>query len=201
MDSGTASLIGVVVGASITSLREWFVVSRSRRNGAVYLVSRIAPLLDDFVAKCASVSQDEGEEDQEGRTITRVATPTLDFKDLDVDWKTLPAALMRELLEIPFRVDLAENAIADADEHSDPYDNGYTFEVRRMEYGQLGLATHDLMLRLLKHAKLPARTVRSWNPLSVIRAEMTEIEVRRNNCEKAHQEWLKTAPPAPPFPS
>lgn len=200
MDSGTASLIGVVVGASITSLREWIVLSKSRRKGAVYLVSRIAPLLDDFVARCASVSRDVGEEDPEGRTFTSVATPMLDLKDLDVDWKTLPADLMRELLEIPFRIDVAEKAIANVDEHADPYDNNYTFEIRRMEYGQLGLATHDLMLRLLKHAKLPARTVRSWNPVSVIQAEMTEIEVRRNDREKVHQEWLKTAPPAPPLP-
>lgn len=200
MDSGAASLIGVLLGASITSLREWFVVSRSRRKGAVYLVSRIAPLLDDFIAKCASVSRDEGEEDQEGRTFTSVTTPTLDFKDLDVDWKTLPAALMRELLEIPFRIDVAGKAIDSVDDN-DPGDNSYMFEVRRLEYGQLGLATHDLMLRLLEHSKLPARTVRSWNPVSVIQTEMSEIEVMRNNREKAHQEWLKTALPAPPFSS
>lgn len=199
MDSGVASLIGVVVGASITSLREWIVLWKTRRRGAVYLVSRIAPLLDEFVAKCASVSRDEGEDDHEGRTFTTVDTPTLDFKDLDADWKTLPAGLMRELLEIPFKIDVADKAIADTDEHSDPYDNGATFEVRRVEYGQLGLATHALMIRLLQHAKLPQRPVRKWDPVRFIQEELVEIEVKREAREKAHQEWLKTAPPFPAY--
>jgi hypothetical protein len=198
MDSGTASLIGVLVGAGITSMREVMTYYFQRGKSRVYLASRVAPSLEAFIAQCARVAIDEGDDNNaQGFSYPSTDTPSIDFKGLDVDWKTLPPALMRELLEIPSRIDIANAVIGDENEYSTPPDYEEFFMVRRTEFGKLGLHVQNLLTQLLEHARLPARSVRSWNPVFEINRELADVEKRRAERYSVHFELSETAPAAP----
>lgn len=191
MDSGTAGLIGVVVGATITSIREFLVHRGNRRRNAIYLASRVSSMLERFVVDCARASCDTGEPDPEGNYYPRYATPQFDPTTLDVDWKTLPAGLMYSILDLPYRIEVAEGSIEAASEN-----DGF-YEERRFQFATLGLEASVLVVRLLSHAGLPERPTQKWDPVDTMRRELSEIVEARRLGEVRHAEWMKTAPSVP----
>lgn len=191
MDSGTAGLIGVVVGAAITSVREFLVYRGNRRRNSIYLASRVSSMLERFVVDCARASFDTGEPDHEGNYYPRYATPKFDPTTLDVDWKTLPAGLMYSILDLPYRIEVAEGSVEATSE-----DDGF-YEERRFQFATLGLEASALVVKLLSHAGLPKRPTQKWDPVDTMRRELAEIVEARRLGEVRHAEWMKTAPPVP----
>lgn len=96
MSEALFGLLGVIVGASITILKESVAARIARRRNAEYLAIRVVSALDEFIEGCAGVAGDNGYRDgcHVGVATILVPTPNFDIHDLDADWKAIPAKLM-----------------------------------------------------------------------------------------------------------
>lgn len=105
-------LLGVIVGASITVAREYWVAKTSRRKDAEYLAIRVITLLDGFAEKCADVVGDDGlihgQTGPDGRRSPQASTPDCTVESLDVNWKSIPSNIMYEILSLPNQVSMAD---------------------------------------------------------------------------------------------
>jgi len=180
-------LLGVIVGAVITSWREiWFFRLKNQKEKE-YLVIQLLSKLERFVRGCADVVADdglfEGRGDDDGARRTQVDVPKIDFEDLKVDWKVLPIDFMYEILDLPYKTELANNLIRSAGENADYPDFETYFEIRQYEYATLGLDTNKLINKLRAEIKLEPRPEpkNGWNVVSYIASEKSKLEKARND--------------------
>jgi hypothetical protein len=87
--TGLIGLLGIIIGAAITWLRECWNEHRLRKRRAAYLSVRIICILDRYVSKCHDAIEEQS---------TKVLTP--EFPD-DVDWKSIDSKLMYRILDFP----------------------------------------------------------------------------------------------------
>jgi hypothetical protein len=145
MSEAVIGLIGVMVGALITGASEFWKERRTRKKNAEYLAIRIVSLLDRYVEGCTEVAGDDGlcqgQPDEDGCRRIQVEVPELHIQLIDVDWRSIPATLMYQILSFPNKIDAANHRIHGEFEHaSSPPDYEEGFEERRYQYALLGLA-------------------------------------------------------------
>lgn len=184
MQSAIFGLLGVALGALLTVAREWWFLSRKTRKDAEYLSIQVSCELERYMAKCAEVVGDdgvcEGQTDENGYHSIQVQAPRFDPMSLDVEWKSLPADLMYEILDFPYRAEIANQAINFAFEYeAGPPEYWEGFEERQLQYATLGLAASQLAAKLRKHVDLPARSVGDWSPVRYMEEKKSTIESRR----------------------
>lgn len=164
MESAIFGLVGVVLGALLTVAREWWLQSRKTRKDAEYLSIQVSCELERYVARCAEVVGDnglcEGQPDEHGCHAIQVEQPKFDPMSLNVEWKSLPAKLMYEILDFPYKNEIANQSIHMKFEYvASPPDYWEGFEERQFQYATLGIAASQLVTKLRKHVDLPARTL------------------------------------------
>ena len=158
---------------------------------AEYLSIQVSCELERYMAKCAEVVGDdglcEGQPDEDGCHSMQVQAPKFDPMSLNVEWKSLPVNLMYEILDFPFKAEIANQAIFAAFEYeAGPPDYWEGFEERHLQYATLGLAASQLATKLRKHVDLPARSVGDWNPVRYMEEKKSTIESKR--AKRATQE-------------
>lgn len=159
-------IIGVILGAFLTLVREYWIDYRARKRKAVYLAIRVTCMLEEFLIDCANVSADHGEYDQNGCLYPKVSCPQLSFSSLDVDWQSLPSNLMYEILNFPFSIEVSEKHIANVIDYiANPPDYDEFFKARQYEYSNLGLKAYDLAKELRSKYGLPSKEFAYWNPI------------------------------------
>lgn len=136
------------------------------------------------MAKCAEVVGDdglcEGIPDEDGYHSIQVQAPKFHPMSLNVEWKSLPVNLMYEILDFPYKAEIADQAINSAFEYeAGPPDYWEGFEERQFQYATLGLAASQLTTKLRNHVDLPARSVGGWNPVFYMEKKKSVIESRR----------------------
>lgn len=183
MESAVFGLIGVVVGAILTGVRElWFQKWKNRKD-AEYLAILVSCQLQKFIAGCAGVAGDdgtyEGQTEKGGYRSIQVESPTLALIDLKVEWKVLPANLMYSLLQLPYRVELVAQQTMYEFNHASPPDYSAAFEERQLQYSTLGIDASRLVTQLLKHAALPEAKPDGWDPIAFMREQRAKIDVLR----------------------
>ena len=185
MDKAIIGLIGVVLGACLTLLKEWLFQCIKNKKEYEYLSIRISCMLDSFIAGCANVVQDDGtshgQYDPDGYAKIQVETPSFDPESIEVEWKSLPAKLMYEILNFPNEVETANQIINSTFEYDDPPEYGEGFQERQYQYAHLGIKAYKLATKLRNLSKLPQKEFIKWNPIEHMKTKIINIETLRNN--------------------
>lgn len=183
MTEALIGLVGVIVGALMTAAKDIWVERRSRRKNAEYLAIRVVSMLDRFVEGCTGVAGDDGlsygQPNEEGEREIQVSAPDFEVQSLDVDWKSIPAELMYEILSFPDLVSAATHRVSGAFEFADPPDYEEGFEERQYQYALLGLKASQIAIKLRRKYRLPEHEHRDWSPIDYLRETQERInEVR-----------------------
>jgi len=195
MESAIFGLVGVALGALLTVVKEWWFQIRKNQKDAEYLAIRVSCELERYVARCAQVVGDDGldhgQTDEHGYHAVQAEAPKFDPMSFMVEWKSLPTTLMYEILDFPFKADIADRAVSNTFNYAaDPPDYYEGFEERQFQYAALGIAASQLVNKLRKHGKLPSRTVGDWDPVRYMEEQKSNIESRR--AERAGRHSLPT---------
>lgn len=188
MESAIFGLVGVALGALLTVAREWWFQSRKNKKDAEYLSILVSCELERYAARCADVVGDdglfEGQPDENGYSTIQVGAPKFEPHAFSVEWKSLPAHLMYEILNFPYKAELANSSVSTAFEYAaTPPDFSEGFEERQLQYACLGLAALKLAARLREYVGLPPRDIGEWNPAEYMEGQKTDIELRRKESE------------------
>ena len=190
MESAIFGLVGVALGALLTVAKEWWFQRSRNRKDAEYLSIQVSCALERYVAHCAKVVSDDGlrcgQPDKDGCSSIQVLPPTFEPELLKVEWKSLPANLMYEVLDFPYKAEVASQSVDDAfeDDHPPDFDEG--FEERHFQYATLGIAASKLAAELRQHVGLPTRTAGDWDPVRYMQEQKSAIELRRMERAKIH---------------
>jgi len=180
MESAVFGLIGVVVGSFLTIAKEWWFQHRRAKKDATFLSIKVSCELLKFAGSCANVAGDHGEEDGNGCCVPRTSTPDFKPETFDVEWKALPDKLMFEVLDLPFKIEQADETISGVYEHvADPPDYPEWYEERQLQYATLGLSALGLASRLRSYAGLPLSKTDDYYPGEYLGRKKTQIEESR----------------------
>lgn len=194
MTEALIGLVGVIVGALMTAAKDIWVEWRSRRKNAEYLAIRVVSMLDRFVEGCAGVAGDDGlccgQPNEAGVCEIQVPAPKFEIQSLDVDWRSIPANLMYEILSFPDLVYGAANRVSGVFEFAGPPDYEEGFEERQYQYSSLGLKASQLSETLRSQYRLPEHHHGDWNPVEYLRETQSRIkEVRSRRNEGRAKFW------------
>ncbi len=184
MDKAAYGLIGVVLGVVLTVAKEWWFQNRKNKKNAEYLAIQIISMLDRFVSGCAAVVSDDGlyhgRPDKDGCSQIQVKVPKLEPEAAKVEWRSLPASLMYEVLTFPNKVEVANNRIDAEFEYSAfPPDYSEGFEERQFQYAGLGIDADRLASKLRVHASLSAKPKSDYDPVEYMKGQLETISNRR----------------------
>ena len=200
IDRAFWGLAGVVVGFTLTTLKDWWKHKATLQNDRYYLSVLTVSKLDVFFGMSCAVVSDKGTymtrgEGQESRTYLEEQTevPIFELGSIDVDWRCLPQELMFELLTFPAKKEQANNMIAGAREQECPPDFDEFFQERRYQYATLGLKAVNLATRLRTLSKLPAHKYgeKCWDPVAELLKRKNEIEATREQYREQQIELSK----------
>lgn len=192
MDKATYGLIGVAVGFLLTFVKDWWLNKSKQQKEISYLCIHVSCELDRFVDACSRVVGDDGlyqgQPNKDGYLFTQVGTPTFEFEILDVDWKSLPAKTLYEILSFPLAVESSNSLIsATFDNCVSPDDSYEGFEERQLQYATLGIKANDLAVRLRKLGKLPSKEIPKYGPVKFMSERKSKIEELRESRYKGQQ--------------
>jgi hypothetical protein len=184
MESAIFGLVGVALGALLTVLREWWFQNRKNKKDAEYLAILMSCELERYAAGCAAVVGDdglyEGQPDEKGYSSIQVESPKFEPHAFSVEWKSLPAHLMYEILDLPYKAELASERISAAFKYAaTPPDFSEGFEERQFQYACLGLTALKLATKLRGYVGLPQKNIDEWNPVEYMERHKADIESRR----------------------
>lgn len=184
-------LIGVIVGSSLTWIREAIVQKKSRANRARYLAVRIICVLDEYVEKCVEVVSDDGtimgqasRRDEGGMEYFDpvVSLPPSPIFSDDVDWKSIDGELMYRILKLPNEIRETDNHIQFVSyEIAYPPDFVELFEARWLGYAELGLEAVAITDHLREIYILPRRAHNKRNadsnPKKILEEKLQKAKV------------------------
>ncbi|MCD9026605.1 hypothetical protein LDO26_00045 [Luteimonas sp. BDR2-5] len=179
--SAAFGLLGVIVGAGLTYVREYLVQRKKQKQDVAYLAVVVSGALERFSAGCLRVVNDDGlyqgQPNREGSREIQARTPEFRPELLNVEWKSLPTSLMYEILDLPYRIEVANGVISDAAEYAAmPPDYEEFYEQRQYQYADLGIAAARLAARLRAQAGFSERRRGEWDPVAHMEAERAKIE-------------------------
>ena len=146
-------LIGIVLGTVLSAvssvIRELYAERRAKKKEAEYLAIRMVCIFDFFIEGCPSVISDDGlsrgQPDAEGYSSIQVKPPQLNVQLEDVNWKSFPPKLMYEILYFPNLIMDSESLINSTFEYAaSPPDYYEGFEERQYQYSKLGIMASKL---------------------------------------------------------
>ncbi|ADT94299.1 MULTISPECIES: hypothetical protein [Shewanella] len=160
MEKEFIGLLGVVVGFVLNLVYGAWGKRNQRKQEQYYLAVVVTMQLDRFFDEAVFLCGDNGTPDQEGYYISTIPYPKFELPTKDVDWRSLPQDLMRDILWLPECIRSAQELIASASEYaaSPPYFEEY-FETRQYEFAKLALSVNKMSMRLRKVANLPMRKI------------------------------------------
>lgn len=169
-EAAIIGLIGVIIGAFLATLKDWWFHRVKKKEDQTYLAIQISCLLERFSTGCLEVAYDDGrshgQPDEHGYLSPQVKTPDFEPLSVDVNWKSLPTSLMYQILRLPSKIDDANAYISAASEYAaSPPNFEEFFEARVEKYSELGLLAIELVEELRELAKFPADpSDDDWNP-------------------------------------
>jgi len=82
MDKAIFGLVGVVLGFSLTFMKDWWFQQKAKKKELDYLAIRVSCILDTFVDRCADVAYDDGtfqgQYNKDGYAEKQTEEPTFD---------------------------------------------------------------------------------------------------------------------------
>jgi hypothetical protein len=188
-------LSGMLLVAALSYARDLLTENRTRKKEAEYLAIRMICIFDVFVEGCASVVADDGlyhgQPDQDGYSRVQVTPPTIDISIDDVNWKSLSAPLMYEILLFPSLINDANSYISAVFEHACPPGYGEGFEERQNQYSLLGIMANEISKKLREKYSLPPREISSWDVVEFLNDKQNSILKIRKEREAQHLKSIK----------
>lgn len=198
MKTAIFSLIGVFVGAFLTTAKDWWFERRRSQKDLAYLAIHVVCIFDRFVAGCIDVTRDDGlsygQRDKDGCKVPQVEHPSVDFMSIDVEWKSLPPKLMYEVLNFPTLIEDAKSHISIVtDFEAGPPDYEEYFETSTIKFSELGLMAIDLSNKLRAIGKLPEAIEyeEGWSRKEILAKANGETLVVVEKRHKRQQEFSK----------
>jgi hypothetical protein len=199
MDKATYVLLGVVLGVLLNAVKEWWFQRGKSRKDLEYPAIRISCMLDTFVNGCSDVVADdglcEGQRGPDGCRSIQTKEPKFNPLTIEVEWKSLPATLLYDVLNIPNLVEAANHRITGAFEYSaSPPDYEEGFEERQLQYSYLGLKAHALSVKLRKIGGLPpvvTPTPENWNPVQFMQEKVAAIKDAQKVRAARHKDFME----------
>lgn len=190
-----SGLVGVLVGAVLTMLKESWVSHRNDVRDARYLAVQVVGLLDRYIFACSEVVTDnglfQGQRDANGNCVAQVKFPDFSPETLIVEWRSIPGDLMYEIFDLPYKAGVATHIIEGASENAYPPEYDDYFEERKLQYANLGLQAAVIADRLRNYANLPERSIAHWDPITWMSESKLKIETIRTGRAK---EWEQRLP-------
>jgi hypothetical protein len=177
--TASAAFGGVLLG---TIFVPWLRHRAERKRRARYLAIRVVCTLDEFVATCAAVAGDSGEEDEQGFFYPVHKIPSPPVYPTDVDWYSIEPSLLYDLLSLPSAAEQAHEYVRGSSEHDDPPEYQQYFEARCEAYGQLALTAHKYTETLRKKYAIPVRPnppSQDWNPVEYAQEHLDKLKATR----------------------
>lgn len=184
-------LIGVVVGSLLTLAREWWFQGRKNKKDREYLVVIVSCALDTYARQCSDVVADDGlyhgQTDEHGYHRVQTDTPEFKPETMSVEWKSLPASLLYQIVSLPAQADLANRKVSGVFEHCATLpESAEGFEERQFQYARLGLKAAVLAEQLRKLEGLDAVVKSDWDPVKYMEEELNKIEIQREEYARLH---------------
>jgi hypothetical protein len=185
-------LVGVALGFLLTFVKDWWMQKSKQQKEISYLCIHVSCELDRFVDGCSSVVGDDGlyqgQPDKHGCHFIQVERPTFEPKSLDVDWKSVPAKILYEILNFPIAIESSNKLIDGAFENTFPPEYYEGYEERQLQYAVLGIKADDLASRLRKLGKLPPKEISEYDPVKYMNERKSKIEELRDKRYRRQQE-------------
>ena len=188
-NAAATGFIGVIVGATMTIGKDYFLTLRKEAKAEKYLCIRVVSELERFAAGCVDVVGDDGEENPNGYTVVTTKTPEFEPHSIDVDWESLPLTLLYRTLDLPNQLQAASREIEDVLEHvASPPDYPEFYEERQFQFAKLGLQALELAADLRLRAGLPGIDNGEWSSISFLRERYQEfIDLRAKKAARYAQ--------------
>lgn len=189
---GMASTLGAVfMGPRLGLSKDRKLRQDELDRSARYLAIRVICVLDPFISRCCEVVDDDGEDDRDGITHTRVEDPRLSLPD-DVDWKSISPDLMYHVLSLPNELEIAEQTASFiAKEVAGPPDYGEAFGERISQYGQLGLKAFALAAAFRRTYEISERDFGNRNPKDRLQSALTRLDAERERSRAENAEMSR----------
>lgn len=167
-------------------------MKREQSHGAAVLVAN----LEIFGRRCVEVTEDLGEEDEEnGRTYPSAKEPQSSEILKDADWRSLPAAIVIRLLDLPHQQARIDARISDWFYHDDWYgDMADSFRERQRLYAEFGQVVVLLAQDLRRLVDLPTGAeTDGWLLYNKLKQAVENVDKARRDAEDRR----KLFPPLP----
>ncbi|MCT7313282.1 hypothetical protein N5J06_20095 [Ralstonia sp. CHL-2022] len=183
-------VLGAILGAVLTVLRELIVDRAKAKKDKQYLVILVSTQLDRFVLGCADVVDDDGlcrgQPDKDGCRAAQTTPPSFKPELLQVDWKSLPVDLMHRVLDFPFAIEQVDARLQSIGEDSDPPDYADWFDERQFAYANLASTAAVLADDLRMAVGVPTRPAEEWRTRRHILDRLEVINLRRKRLSDKH---------------
>lgn len=196
MEKEFIGLLGVVVGFMLNLAYGAWGKRKQRKQEQYYLAVMVTMHLDRFFDEAVLVFCDNGERAQDGYFYSSTSYPKLELPSKDVDWRSLPQDLMRDILWLPERILDAQKLIASTLEYAaSPPDFEEYFEARQYEFAKLALSANKLSTKLRKVAKLPLRTIgdQYYDPITNMIKLINKIDKLNEERDADHRRCIANA--------
>ncbi len=159
-------LIGVIVGSVLTIAKDSFAAWRRRRQEGSYSAIRLICILHEYADHCIDVVQDDGTSHGMPAGVTtggesyyaaQVRQPAPPQYPDDIEWRSLPEALMHQVLGLPNKARTTDRYINGQSEYvATPPDYSEFFDARQEGYAKLGFDALSLAERLAETYRIEA---------------------------------------------
>ncbi|SOD53707.1 hypothetical protein [Pseudoxanthomonas wuyuanensis] len=172
--------LGVLTGGALT----WWQASRTREaeqhQDRQYAAAALSARLQRFVLACADAAFDDGtvygRPASEDSYSPQTPTPELTYAGIDIQWRSLPAAVVDDAFRFEIRVSDVATTLHGINEYDTPPYDLYMFERRKL-YATLGIEAEELDAQIRAAVKMPGRKSpgSTWSRL---KAELHSLELK-----------------------
>jgi hypothetical protein len=151
-------LLGVIVGSGLTIAKDIFAAWRRSKQEGSYSAIRLICILHEYADHCIDVVQDDGTihgipagltTGGEDYYVAQVRQPAPPQYPDDIAWRSLPEALMHQVLGLPNKARTTDRYIDGQAEYvASPPDHSEYFNARQEGYAKLGYDALNLAEQL-----------------------------------------------------
>lgn len=155
LSDGWVGILGVVIGAILTTRAQRRSENVARQSEARYLAILVSAHLSRLARECRQVAYDDGTDeygqpngDHNGQPYDEPGAKDPQFEPLSIEgvnWKALDAELMRRVLEMPLLLEETSRRLHRWLDDSFPYWTSEWFLRRQLAYAQMAVTVVQLM--------------------------------------------------------
>ena len=184
-------LFGVLVGAAISSFKDWWLHKASKSDSGRYLSALLISKLDKLSIDCSHLAGDSGEEGEDGYYYAEHEKPAFTLPSEHADWTSLTPHVQLAALNLPYRLESIADTVRHEFLNDSPPDFPSAFQQRRYLYAKLGIEVSRLSDELRRSFNFPRSNAYEWNPVPYLEETIREIDEHRKRSMRSFNELAK----------